>query len=289
MANTIERRQRRYERMFDTRSERGTRFETGRRGAASAGTPNLAEDKFDVAPARAAQPQAAALDPNAMQELFGHVVDTAGLETLSGRALVDELRRRFYAKHVTLDYSTARRFMFTEVDNAGGDVRDVYTGRVIHDVTQIPRADGGESFNTEHTWPQSQLKRAGKGAAVSDLHHLFPVDTFANGKRGSFPFGQVQQVEWEKNGSKLGRDADGDVVFTPPPGHRGDVARAMFWISTAYGLPIDNEEEAVLREWANEDPVDAREQERNSRIADVQGDLNPFVVAPQLIEQVADF
>lgn len=288
MATTIERQQRRYERVFSgtQRAERrAERFEARR----STGTPNLAEDRFDAGAVKPGPAPQAALDPNAMNELFGNVVETAGLETLSGRALIDELRRRFYSKHVTLDYSTARRFMFTQIDNEQGDVRDVYTSRVINDVTRIPRADGGESFNTEHTWPQSQLKRAGKGAAVSDLHHLFPVDTMANGKRGSFPFGQVQRVEWEKNGSKLGRDADGDMVFTPPAGHRGDVARAMFWISAAYNLPIGGEEEAVLREWAAEDPVDAREQTRNARIAEVQGDLNPFVVAPQLVEQVADF
>jgi endonuclease I len=63
----------------------------------------------------------------------------------------------------------------------------------------------------------------------------------------------------------------------------------MFWISAAYGLPIRDGEEQVLREWASEDPVDAHEQQRNARIAGVQGDLNPFVVAPQLVSQVADF
>lgn len=275
--------------MFTQRNTARTERFEARRGAAAV-TPNLAEDRFDVAGVNAAKPaQAAALDPQAMNALFGKVVDTAGLETLSGRGLIDELRSRFYAKHVTLDYSTARRFMFTQVDNEAGDVRDVYTGRVLNDVTRIPSAEGAESFNTEHTWPQSQLKRAGRGAAVSDLHHLFPVDTTANGRRGSYPFGQVQQVEWEKNGSKLGRDANGQIVFTPPPGHRGDVARAMFWISAAYGLSIPPREEAVLKEWANEDPVDTHEQVRNGRIAEVQGDLNPFVVAPQLVSQVADF
>jgi deoxyribonuclease-1 len=229
------------------------------------------------------------LDPAAMHELFGGVVDTKGLDQLEGQALMDELRRRFFSKHVTLDYNSARARMFTVVDNDGGDVHDVYAGRTLKHVTGIPSATGSESFNTEHTWPQSQLKRAGKITAVSDLHHLFPVDTEANGKRGSFPFGIVQSVMWERNGSKLGRDADGQIVFEPTAGHRGDVARAMFWIATAYGLPIPNGEEKALREWASEDPVDAHEQDRNVRISRVQGDLNPYIIKPELISHVADF
>lgn len=228
-------------------------------------------------------------DPEAMHALFGAVVDTTGLEAFEGEALLAELRRRFFGRHVTLDYHDARVALFTRVDGAGGVVRDVYAGRVLEGVSGIPDAEGTQRFNTEHTWPQSQLKAQGKDAAVSDLHHLFPVDTTANGKRANLPFGEVVTEYWRGGGSRLGLDARGVLVFEPPVEHRGNVARAMFWIADAYELDIPPEEEAVLRRWAAADPVDDAERARNQRIAEVQGDLNPFVEHPSLSEQVDDF
>jgi hypothetical protein len=228
------------------------------------------------------------LDPTAMRELFGAVVDTKGLEKFEGEELLHQLRDRFFVKHVALDYTTARRHMFGEIDNEGGKVHDVYADRTFP-AGRIPDADGPNGFNTEHTWPQSKLKEAGKHDAISDLHHLFPVEAFANGKRGHVPFGWVKTVEWENGVSKLGRDAKGQVVFTPPEIHRGNVARAMFWIATAYELDIPPDEEAVLREWAKTDPVDPHELKRTQDIAKVQGDANPFVLHPELADKVKDF
>ncbi|MBX7100155.1 MAG: endonuclease [Myxococcaceae bacterium] len=228
-------------------------------------------------------------DPEAMHVLFGAVVDTTGLEAFEGEALLAELRRRFFGRHVTLDYHDARVALFTRVDAAHGVVRDVYAGRVLDGVNGIPDAEGTQRFNTEHTWPQSQLKAAGKDAAVSDLHHLFPVDTTANGKRANLPFGEVVTEHWRGGESRLGLDAHGTLVFEPPPGHRGDVARAMFWIADAYELDIPPDEEAVLRRWAAADQVDEPERARNQRVAEVQGDLNPFVVQPELSARVEDF
>lgn len=229
------------------------------------------------------------LDPASMHELFGGVVDTAGLEKLEGQPLLNELRKRFFSHHVVLDYKTARQHLFKEIDNQGGTVKDVYALKELHNVNGIPRAEGDDGFNTEHTWPQSKLKAAGKGAAVSDLNHLFPTESFANNKRGHVPFGWVKTVEWENGVSKLGLDDKGQQVFTPPEIHRGNVARSMFWIATAYQLHIPNDEEAVLKEWAKEDPVDPHEVKRTELVAKVQGDANPFVLHPELIDKVQDF
>lgn len=261
-------------------------------GERSVATPFAGNDPIaGAAPAAQGLNPNTGLDPQAMHEIFGGVVDTTGLETFEGQGLIDELRKRFFSHHVTLDYSTARQRMFTEVDNDGGQVDDVYANRTLNDVHGIPKAEGPNGFNTEHTWPQSKLKAAGKPGALSDLHHLFPVESFANGKRGHVPFGWVQTVQWENkaSGAKLGEDAHGQVVFTPPEKHRGDVARALFWISTAYQLHIPNDEEAVLKQWAHEDPVSDKERSRNEKIAKVQGDLNPYVVIPELADKVQDF
>ena len=227
-------------------------------------------------------------DPQSMHELFGHVVNTDGLAAFEGQALMNELKRRFFATHVTLDYTAARTKLFGEIDNQGGQVRDVYTGRVVA-TTTIPSSVGAQSMNTEHTWPQSELKAAGKNDAVSDLHHMFAADTEANGRRSNYPFGTPVKVIWQEAGSTLGTDAKGQVVFQPPVEHRGNVARAMFWIATAYDLDIPPAEEAVLRAWDAADPSDDAEEARNEAIKKVQGDLNPYVIDKTLAGRITDF
>lgn len=188
--------------------------------------------------------------------------------------------------HLALSYTGARYALFAILDNDTGVVTGVYTGRDVQ-TRGIPDADSNEKMNTEHTWPRSRGVK--NTPANSDLHHLFPTDTDANSQRSNLPFGEVIEVQWQEGESKLGLDKDGEEVFEPPDGHKGNVARALFYVSSVYGLPIDPAEEAVLRRWHRADPVDGRERSRNSAIADVQGNRNPFIDDPRLVRRIADF
>lgn len=207
--------------------------------------------------------------------------------TLADDALLSALRSS-YLPTTHHGYGTARGFLFGEVDNPTGTVRCVYTGRTLA-TSGIPKADGPLGMNTEHTFPQSWLQ--GVPGAISDLHHLFPTDSKANEVRGSYPFGEVVHPAWiSADGlSRLGKNAHGAVVFEPPAEHKGNVARAMFYISGLYGVPLSATHEAVLRQWADADPVDPDEVSRNARVKAVQGNSNPFIDAPALEKRVADF
>ena len=143
------------------------------------------------------------------------------------------------------------------------------------------------SLNTEHTWPKS-LGVVGT-PAESDLHHLFPTDAGANRLRANYPFGEVETVQSSVGPSALGRDALNEIVFEPPEDHKGDTARALFYVSTVYGLPLPSEEERVLRTWNKLDPVDAQEEERNDEISRYQGNRNVFVDDPALADRIQDF
>jgi len=90
-------------------------------------------------------------------------------------------------------------------------------------------------------------------------------------------------------GSSRGADAQGTTVFEVRPSRRGDIARMMFYFSTRWGVDIAQTEEATLRRWSNEDPVDSRERARNEAIARIQGNRNPFVDCPTLLEQIENF
>jgi endonuclease I len=47
-------------------------------------------------------------------------------------------------------------------------------------------------------------------------------------------------------------------------------------------------EEAVLRQWATDDPPDARERRRQEETAVAQGSRNPFIDYPHLHLRIAD-
>jgi endonuclease I len=78
-------------------------------------------------------------------------------------------------------------------------------------------------------------------------------------------------------------------VFEPPTVHKGRVARALFYFSVRYDIPLDPEEEAYLKKWNAEQPVDQEEITRNEEIYKAQGNRNPFIDYPELASLIADF
>jgi endonuclease I len=208
----------------------------------------------------------------------------------------DGLREKLHAEvadHVALSYFDARNAMFNTIDVHDDLIESVYTGlRVAPDGSNTP---GG--FNTEHVWPQSQ--GAEEEPPRSDLHHIFPVDAESNSARASHPFGEIEcndagQVAsvcaWQADGSALEVAEDKITgTFEVRAARRGDVARAKFYFAIRYELPIDDDQETVLRAWHAEDPPDDVERERDEAIAELQHNHNPFVVDPDLVDELVDF
>ncbi len=195
---------------------------------------------------------------------------------LEDKALRSQLLK-LVNNHVSVGYQRAQDIIFEDLDNYDGYVECVYTGRKLKTNCE-PNAT---NMNLEHTWPQS---KGAVGVAKADLHHLFPTDSKANGRRGNYPFGYVSRPTWEQGGSKT----DGDV-FDVRPEQRGNTARAIFYFAVRYGKQISDAEESALRKWHKEDPVDAAEKKRNDRIQNFQNNRNPFVDRPEFVEMISDF
>jgi endonuclease I len=126
----------------------------------------------------------------------------------------------------------------------------------------------------------------------SDLHHLFPTDSKMNSSRGSLNFGDVvQEVEPLKCSlGKLGHQKENNqIVFEAPMNQRGNTARAIFYFAMRYQMKISPAEEAALRTWANQDPVDQREVSQNDAIEQLQGNRNPFVDFPDMLDHIQTF
>ena len=121
----------------------------------------------------------------------------------------------------------------------------------------------------------------------NDQHHLFPADQLnANGKRSNYPFGEVVTPTYTSSTGmgKLGLDSAGNTVYEPRDAHKGDLARALFYMCTAYnGVNSQNwslpaqQKQAVLKKWHFQDPPDAWEIARHEYINSIQHNRNPFI------------
>jgi len=112
--------------------------------------------------------------------------------------------------------------------------------------------------------------------AHNDLHNLYPAVGEVNGDRSNFSWGMIPG-----NKQEYGRCAikiDSSIRRAEPPDAvKGDISRTMFYMSATYGFRLSRQDVQLFNAWDKQDPVDAWEQERNRRIAAVQGNLNPFI------------
>lgn len=238
-----------------------------------------------------------------------HKSSSNGADTLVKRCESKDGPRSGCYMQISLGYKEARKqlfgFLHLKEDDRGMYLEDLYCDRRMREGDFSGSATIGKLkipsstiTNCEHTWPQSRFTgQHSKSMQKSDLHHLFPTDSRANSKRGNNPFGEVKGKPVNSNctASLSGRldyvpyGNSGRTYFQPPANHRGNVARALFYFSVRYQIPIKANEEYYLKKWHIEDPVDADEIERNNRVEGLQYNRNPFVDFPQLVDQISDF
>lgn len=206
-------------------------------------------------------------------------------------------------RHTSVGYNRARTFLLGRFylvrRNGEYAVREVYCEREYDQDDFRGRKPGPDQIpddkivNTEHTWPQSRFSgRYPDDLQKADLHHLFPTDSQMNSIRSSHPFGEVDRDEMSLKcpGPRFGTSNDGrGLMFEPPESHQGNVARALFYFALRYDMRIDPVQEAFLRKWHREDPVDEEEFLRNDEIFKLQGSRNPFIDHPEVADWIRDF
>lgn len=205
-------------------------------------------------------------------------------------------------KHTVLGYNKARQVMFGQIDlkkdARGYYLRDVYCHNEIvgSDIgpNKIPSAT---VVNCEHTWPQSKFtSKFNTEMQKSDLNHLFTTNSKANSTRGNNPFGEVKGKTPGPNclessyGYITNKFTNSQIlVFEPPNEQKGNTARALFYFSVRYKLPIDQMQEETLKQWNKDDPVDEEEMTRNDMVEKAQGSRNPFIDFPEMANLISDF
>jgi len=169
----------------------------------------------------------------------------------------------------------------------------------------------GSCYNREHSFPRSWFGGS-REPMNSDVHHIFASDGYVNGRRSSFPYGEVGSATYtSNNGSKLGSGSGigyTGTVFEPIDEFKGDLARAYFYMATRYQDQIAGWEGNssssnaalngtstqvfetwmlnMLKKWHNDDPVSQKETDRNNAAQDHQGNRNPFVDHPEFVQSI---
>ena len=179
----------------------------------------------------------------------------------------------------------------------------VYTGYFVpfdNNPNSDPSQDvfnNNAGINQEHTFPQSRLNGTASSPAESDLHNLFPSQVKANADRGNLPFAEIPDTQtnvWYRGGPPYTQTAiptanindyselRTNTSWEPREDHKGNVARAMFYMDAVYA-DADHAwfmtQLADLYRWNREDAITQADQDRSRRVAVYQNDKdNPFVL-----------
>ncbi len=233
----------------------------------------------------------------------------------SGEALLASIRAEYRPATLSGDNDDLyARIDSTTVDGQLG-VIGVYTGLFVP-FDGVPNDDpsqdvynggspSGVTMNQEHTWPKAELNGSSSARSESDLHNLFPTQVGVNADRGNLPFADIPDnltTRWYRGAppytqtSTPTEDIDEyselrqNVSFEPREDHKGNVARALFYIEAMY--PEETNEAwlegqlETLYEWHYADPITEADQARSARVGAFQsGKDNPFVLDSTLVRR----
>jgi deoxyribonuclease-1 len=117
----------------------------------------------------------------------------------------------------------------------------------------------------------------------SDLHNLYPELTRVELARRGAQFGKLDSTaKSEFDDISCSLKASYQIV-EPRDEAKGNVARAIFYMHSEYGLPIFGQVQ-LFKQWHQMDPPDAAELARNDKVFNIQGNRNRFIDDPSQVE-----
>lgn len=170
----------------------------------------------------------------------------------------------------------------------------------------------GDVYNREHSIPKSWWNQSGDpqtGTQGTDPFFVVPTDGYVNNKRSNYPMGMVASASYtSQNGfSKLGTAVSSwgytsSVVFEPDDSVKGDFARMHFYVIAKYSSSynwtngyggstfsgsasknygLTDYAVKLFSYWSHLDPVSEWESSVNEKLANIQGNRNPFIDHPE--------
>ena len=165
----------------------------------------------------------------------------------------------------------------------------------------VPKSWWGDAYDETAT-PLTRFKYDGS----YDLHHLTPSDAAANTAKSNYPLGEVDSPLFDNGVTKVGTgQANGRAtnLFEPADEYKGDFARMYLYFVTCYqdyswkssalsmfaqnSYPtLNSYGQSLLLKWHRQDPVSQKEIDRNNAVYSFQGNRNPFIDYPNMVEYI---
>ena len=205
-----------------------------------------------------------------------------------------------------LEYSSGKGHTWWGFWSTDRDERGYFIDRYSSEkewVKSTSQGAAGAGMNIEHSFPKSWWGGA-KSQAYKDLYNLMPCEGKINSTKSNYPMGIVVSGDKGNGWTKVGEGTDGKKYWEPADPWKGDFARGYMYMATAYqdynwkgtqALQILQQGDyPTLKEWAYKlyiqwakaDKPNALEIKRNNDVAKIQGNRNPYVDFPNLMEYV---
>lgn len=243
------------------------------------------------------------------------------LDGKSGTALREALTTLTYTKHTT---DVGYNWTFDGIDIVNGEVLDIYSTCTWTASQQGKNyTDICDSYNREHLVPQSVFEEKTPQRSdrhhlfladgkVNQIRSSYPFGE-TNATNGFSGLSNANKALGQFGVATSGYTGN---VYEPADEYKGDVARAVLYmviryatsdvcktyggsanaypvttwsnamfsssLSTNYGL--SDKAKAVFLAWHRADPVSAKEVARNNGVEAKQGNRNPFIDLPDLVE-----
>ena len=163
--------------------------------------------------------------------------------------------------------------------------------------------NGGGGWNREHVWAKSRGDFGTATGEGTDVHNLRASNIQVNSTRLNYSFDDCTSNSCNQTyGNSYSSSA---LVFEPRDEDKGDVARIIFYMDLRYEGDSGEEDlemtesilstssklprhgvRSTLLEWHELDPVDDFERNRNDVIYSYQGNRNPFIDHPELVDYI---
>ena len=187
----------------------------------------------------------------------------------------------------------------SDVDpNNADNVILIYTRESVNGSQEY---SGGSGWNREHVWAKSRGDFGTEIGEGTDVHNLRASNIDTNTTRLNYSFDNCNSNNCEYIfGNYFSESA---LVFEPRDEDKGDVARIIFYMDVRYEgdsgeLDLEMTEDVLstssklprhgvrstLLSWHELDPVDDFERNRNDVIYSYQGNRNPFIDHPELVD-----
>lgn len=188
------------------------------------------------------------------------------------------------------DFDTARRLFWDSLYPAGGWT--LYCGLRF----EAEGNSDGVMATIDHIYPmprvyqqlrcgsrlQCKKKKPAKYNRIeADLHNMYPAAGALVIARSDTVFGEIEGDE--------SRYVDCDFesrsrMIEPRDIAKGNIARSLLYMHAEYNLPLAEDME-LLKSWSRADPPSEQEISRNNTIEQLQGNRNPFIDEPELVNR----